>query len=473
MMLAFYYASSRQSAIMPTFEYEATQDDGRTVRGTEFGLTVEQVIQNLALRGLLVTKIAGLSGFDPIPDTFAAAGVARGEIDTPPPAEDMIEPQGPITEASAPTHGFRSTAQESDLPQDLGPRSYFATHIWGPLVGEVPLTSLALFFRQFASMVGAGVPLVTALETLGRQEHSPKLSRIIGEMRAATVRGASLSGTMQRYPEVFSPLQVSLTRASEEGGFLEKAAKLNAEYLETDIEIRNVYRRETLYPKFVIGFSIAIICFANSIIHLFGSARGIYSPLTDPAVDFFVVPLAIAILLFVKIGLPNPRIRYNWDNLKLRIPYLGPTLHQFAMAKFGRALGALHKGGIPPGRALILAADACGNEYLRSQIYPAAQRLEQGQSFAETLGQTSAFTPLVMDMVSTGEMAGSLDEMLDKICEYYEAEAKVRAQQAGRVIGVFALVCVGIYVGFVVISFFVGMMSTIGSEIPQSGFGGN
>ena len=244
---------------------------------------------------------------------------------------------------------------------------------------------------------------------------------------------------------------------------MEKAAKLNAEYLETDIEIRTVFRRETLYPKVVIVFSVIIIGLANTIVHAVGGKQGIYSPLNDPAVDWVVLPLLIGILLFVKVGLPNPRIRYNWDRVKLGIPYIGPTMHQFAMAKFGRALSALHKGGIAPGQALRMAADACGNEYLRSLMHPASKRLDQGTSFVEAMQETRAFTPLVMDMVSTGEMAGSLDAILDKICEYYESEATTRAQQLGRVTGVVALVLVGIYVAIVVITFYSGYISSISS----------
>lgn len=438
---------------MPTFEYEATQDDGKSVRGTEFGVTIEQVIQNLALRGLLVTKISGLSGFDPL------EAAPRPVPPTPlnPPTE--VSRETPVAEAQGP----RPTSPSQEAGPEPGPRSYLATHVWGPLVGEVPLTSLALFFRQFGAMVGAGVPLNTALESLAKQGHSPKLGRIVAEMREASNRGAPLSGTMQRYPEVFSPLQVSLTRASEEGGFMEKAAKLNAEYLETDIEIRTVFRRETLYPKVVIVFSVIIIGLANTIVHAVGGKQGIYSPLNDPAVDWVVLPLLIGILLFVKVGLPNPRIRYNWDRVKLGIPYIGPTMHQFAMAKFGRALSALHKGGIAPGQALRMAADACGNEYLRSLMHPASKRLDQGTSFVEAMQETRAFTPLVMDMVSTGEMAGSLDAILDKICEYYESEATTRAQQLGRVTGVVALVLVGIYVAIVVITFYSGYISSISS----------
>src|SRR5262249_28757961 len=146
----------------------------------------------------------------------------------------------------------QQTATRPETSELTQPRSYFATNIWGPLAGQVPLTNLALFFRQHATMTAAAVPPVSALESLAKQEHSPKLATIVREMKANAEQGLPISNAMQRYPEVFSPLQVSLMRAGETGGFVEKASKLNAEYLETEIEIRNLYRRETFYPKLVV-----------------------------------------------------------------------------------------------------------------------------------------------------------------------------------------------------------------------------
>jgi type II secretory pathway component PulF len=137
------------------------------------------------------------------------------------------------------------------------------------------------------------------------------------------------------------------------------------------------------------------------------------------------------------------------------------------MAKFGRALGALMKGGVSVPRALKLAADSCGNEYIRSMIYPAATKIEDGSGIADTLRGTQVFTPLVLDMLSTGEASGSVDDMLNKVSDYYESEAAVRAQLMGRVTGVVALIVVGIYVGFVVISFFLGAAAQITNEVNR------
>lgn len=436
---------------MPTYQFEAQHDDGRTIRGTEFGASAEQVVQNLALKGMLVSKIEeAVSGFDPIPRSFSSG-------------EAPVAKVAPLV---------ASPVQNSSEEPAENPRGYFATQIWGPLVGGVPLQNLAIFYRQLAAMQNAAVPMVTALESLASQANNSRLNQIILEMRDGSREGKPLSDVMQRYPEVFSALQVSLIRAGEEGGFQQKAASLLATYIEDEIEIRNEYRKNTFYPKAVVIGSILIISGANAIIQSIGRGGKIYSPLTDPAIVGFLIPLLVFGFLFWKVGLANPRIRYNYDAFLLKIPYLGTTLQQFSMAKFGRALGALYKGGVAVPKAIQLSADSCGNEYLRSQIHPAARRLEEGHGIAVTLRGTQAFSPMVLDMVTTGETTGELDGMLNKVADFYEAEAKVRAKQLATAVGFVALIVVGIYVGFVVINFFTGYSAQITDSVRERGAGG-
>ena len=206
--------------------------------------------------------------------------------------------------------------------------------------------------------------------------------------------------------------------------------------------------------------SIIIIGGANLVItHYAKSDSTIWSPLTQIATWFILAPIIVGLFLFFRVGLSNPRIRYNWDAFIIRIPYLGNTLKQFAMAKFGRAFGALYAGGVAVNKSLMLAADACGNEYLRAKIHPAVRTLETGAGITETLASTHAFSPIVMDMVHTGEATGNLDQMLTKVSEFYEDEAEVRSQQLGKVVGVVAIIAVGIYVLIVLIKFYTGYFS--------------
>lgn len=431
---------------MPSFEYTAVNTAGQTESGTILGMSLSDAVQQLTNKGLHVEKI-NASQF--VGDPLANTMVAPPRVETPRATEQPTVQPPPMAQ-----EGLREAP-----PTEA--RSYVATNVVGALVGKVGLSQLMFFFRQFAAMVEAGVPMVNTLETLTKQTQDPRLRYVINEMKGHVLEGRPISAGMQRYPEIFAPLQVSLIRAGEEGGFVANASRQVADYIEQDIRIRNQYKRALFMPKMTVIGSIVIILGANVIISMAtgGKGEGISSPLTTLAVWMILGPILVGLFLFFRVGLANPRIKYNWDRFLLKVPYLGNTLQQFAMAKFGRAFGALYSGGVNIPKAIQLSADACGNEYLRAQIHPASRRLETGDDITQTMRDTQAFTPIVLDMMHTGETTGNLDTMLNKVSDYYEDEAEVRAQQLGKIVGVVAIVLVGIYVGYVVISFYVKAVS--------------
>ncbi|MCB8932066.1 MAG: type II secretion system F family protein [Fimbriimonadaceae bacterium] len=427
---------------MPIFEYQARDERGQDVRGTLHSSSLSAAAEDLAKRGFEVEHVGIAQGLDdPVPREFAG----RSEAASP--------PETPARE--------RSPSVQPEIDRTTQQRSYMQTHVVGQLVGRVPLAQQLFFFRQLGTMLNAGVSIIQSLDTLAGQARDPRLARIVRELAHHAREGRPLSVGMQRYPEVFSPLMLSLIRAGEEGGMLEGSVKQIAEYLEREIELRNLMRRVTIYPKLVVGASIVIVLATNSIIASLGKSGGLSSPLTQPATWFVLGPLLVAIYLFVRLGLPNPRIKYNYDQVVLSIPGLGNTVKQLCMAKFGRAFGALYSGGVPVPKATQLAADACGNEYLRARIYPAAKRLEEGSGITETFRATGAFSPIVLDMTHTGETTGNLDAMLQKMAEFYEDEAQTRSVQFAYAFGILALLLVAAYVGYVVVTFYVGYFSGI------------
>ncbi len=421
---------------MPSFEYTAIDAHGKPESGMVLGISLADAVQQLGEKGLRVERI----------------NVAQF-------LGDPLANEAPREQAAVPVPPVASEGLREPPPTEA--RSYVSTSVVGPLVGQVGLEHLMFFFRQFAAMVEAGIPMVNTLETVGKQTRDLRLKNVIGEMKGHVLEGRPITAGMQRYPEIFSPLQVSLIRVGEEGGFLAQASRQVADYIEQDIRIRNTYKRALFMPKATVIGSIVIILSANFIISWLtgGKGQGIDSPLTTAAVWMVLGPILIGLFLFFRIGLANPRIKYNWDQFLLKVPYLGHTLQQFAMAKFGRAFGALYSGGVSMPKAIQLAADACGNEYLRAQIHPASRKLEGGDRITETMQQTQAFTSIVIDMMNTGEATGNLDTMLTKVADYYEDEAEVRAQQLGKIVGVVALVAVAVYVGYVVITFYMKLFA--------------
>src|SRR5262249_28629826 len=154
----------------------------------------------------------------------------------------------------------------------------------------------------------------------------------------------------------------------------------------------------------------------------------LYAPLNQISTWFVLGPILIFLFLFFTVGLSIYQIRKLFDQFKLYVPYVGKTVHYFAMAKFGRAFSALHKGGVAITKSVHLAADASGNEFIRGRIYPTVQKIQEGAAISTTLEQTGVFSPIVLNMMSTGETTGNLDSMLIKAAEYYEDEGKVRAK---------------------------------------------
>lgn len=456
---------------MPTFQYQALKSDGEAINGLVFGSTLDTAMSDLMKRGLNVQSIGvAVNAADPLNDLPSRMPEAPMDYRSETPSVDPVEYSsdyvvdgrgvkidGSVSVTNSVAEGVQSYEGHSGYRE--GPpthkRNYVATSVVGPVVGKVSLTTLAFFYNQLATMLKAGVPMVQSLDTLSRQTRDPRFRHVVEEMKGHVEAGRPMSAGMQRYPEIFSPVMLSITRTGEEGGFLDEALYTVAKYTEDEIELRNLYRRVTIYPKLLIGASILIIGGANLIISKVNpAAPNLVSPLTNIKTWFILAPLLVGLFLFLRVGLANFGVKYLWDMFVSFIPFVGKTVRQMAMAKFGRAFGALYRAGVPLPQVVKLSADSCGNEYMRSKLYPASLVLEGGAGITETLRSTGALSPIVIDMLSTGERTGNLDQMLNKMADYYQDEAKTRSVQLGHFMGVLAFLVVAIYIGYIVITFY-------------------
>lgn len=389
---------------MPIFEYRALDAEGRSVRGTALGPSLETVARDLAARGLRVCEL-GLRSEDLGPETGAAVSPPRPE----------------------------------------------ASPSLGPFGERIPLVDLMVFFRQLGTMLGAGVGLVQALSTLGRSARHATLRRIVDEMGRDVSAGLPLSAVLSRYPAAFSPLFLGLVRSGEASGQLDRVARQIADYLEEEIALRNLIRRETFYPKVTLAASILIIGGASAVIRSLGQESPLVNPLLEWRTWAFLGPLLIGAWAFFRFALPHPSVREIVDRLLVRCP--GSGLFQgFAMAKFGRAFGALHRAGVPLSEAIALAADACGNEYVRARLRETIPAVQRGESLGEALGSAGVLTPLVLDMIRTGEATGDLAPVLGKVADYYEQESQTKARQFAVMFGVAVLLLTGLLVLFIAVS---------------------
>lgn len=419
---------------MPSFEYAGTDAAGAAVRGVALGPDAGAAAATLAARGVSVQEIRPAAAFG-----------------------DPLAPQAPVP---APREPERVPERFPEVVPDpvIAPRSYVETSVWGPLLGTVPLKDLVFFFRQASVMIRAGVPIVQSLSTLSGQSGSSKLTAILKETREAVEGGYPISAIFQRYPEVFQPIVLSLLRAGEQGGFLDDALTQIADYLDRDLELRNMYKRLTFMPKLQVVAACLIIGGTNLILASLGVAASgrLKNPLMEPRVLVVLVPVTVALFLFFRVGLANGGIRHGWDFVTRLIPGFGKVVQGMAMARWGRAFAAMYKGGVPIPQAMEMAADACGNEEIRARMATAPARMMEGHGIAETLRGTNAFSPIVLDMVATGERTGEMDTMLNAMSDYHEAEAELKAKQLANITGVVVVLIVAIYIGYMVISFWSG-----------------
>lgn len=346
----------------------------------------------------------------------------------------------------------------------------FRERVVYPIFAGVVLKDLAPFYRQFATLINAGIPLYQALSALESSTKNPKLKEIARAGQRQVQAGGRFSDVMAAYPWICSPMQVEIIRAAEQGGMLDTSLRQLADYVENDLSIKRLISRETVYPKIVLFVALMLLgrpgfMFGTMAIVRFvlgGMGKDAYTGL-DYLKDTLgfgflcLFPIAACIIAFRLFFFNSVAFREGYDMFKTSIPVLGNLIRMFATAKFCRTFAALYRGGFPMGSALQIAGNASGNFVLRKAAHRAAAAANRGEMVGDSMRSSGFFNALTVDMFRTGETSGSLDMMVDKIAEYYEAEAKMKSHQAAMILGTCVFLLVAILVAVQVISQYGGL----------------
>jgi type IV pilus assembly protein PilC len=344
--------------------------------------------------------------------------------------------------------------------------------------GKVKLSNLAVFCRQFSTMVDAGVSLVRCLDVLGQQTQDPKLKKIIMDVGERVEGGESLSRAMQRHPRTFNNLFIGLIRAGEVGGVLEEALQRLSHFLEKDVELRRKVKSAMTYPVLVLILSIGITFFLvywfvpqwAVILNDLGLKgddlpaptkflMGTADALTNYwwAIIGTVVFIVVAYRLFVSTRFG----RRVADRVKLKVPVFGKLHHKICMARFSRTMGTLLTSGVPILQAMETVAGTVGNTIMADAVMEARARIREGDRIGEPLEASRLFPPMVVHMIGVGEESGSLDFMLQKIADFYEAEVEATLASLTAALEPIMIVGLGFVVGFIVISMFLPLVKVI------------
>ena len=350
--------------------------------------------------------------------------------------------------------------------------------------GRVKLSDLAIFARQFSTMLDAGVSLIRCLDVLQAQTNNARLRKILLDLSARVESGESLSRSMARHPKAFSQLIIGLIRAGEVGGVLEESLQRISAFLEKDVELRRKIRSAMTYPVIVLLAAIGIVIFLVSwLVPQFAQLFKELGIEELPAPTQFLVDLSalftqrwyvviiavVAILIAYKLFVSTRVGRRVADRVKLRVPVFGPLHHKIVMARFSRTMGTLLASGVPILQAMETVAGVVGNSVVSDAVIESRARIREGEKIADPLQRSKMFPPMVVHMVSVGEESGSLDHMLNKIADFYENEVEMTIASLTAAIEPVMIVLLGIIVGFIVISMFLPMIEVISNLSQQQG----
>lgn len=334
--------------------------------------------------------------------------------------------------------------------------------------GRVSKRALAIFTRQFSTMLGAGLPLLTCLEILSKQTESAGLKSVLGEVRADVEGGLSLADALRRQPKVFDNLFVNMVESGETGGALDVILERLATYLEKTVALQRKIRGAMIYPAIISVVAVlAIAVLLIFVIPIFakmyqgvGRELPAMTQLVMKISDFMKVaalPLLIGfILLFTIIRRwhKTESGAKTMDPLILRLPVFGDLVKKQAIARFSRTLSTLLSSGVPIIDALEITAKSAGNWVIEDAILKARVSIKGGENIADPLSKTAVFPPMVTQMIAIGEASGGLDEMLKKVADFYDAEVDQAVENLTNALEPIIMVFLGGIVGFLVISMY-------------------
>ena len=346
-----------------------------------------------------------------------------------------------------------------------------------PTFGGVSVSTkdLAIFTRQFATMISAGLPLVQCLDILAKQSSKPAFGRVIGEVTRDVESGSTLADALGRHKTVFDDLFRNMVAAGEAGGVLDEILMRLAVYIEKADALKRKVQSAMVYPAVVLSVALGATAFMLIFIiptfaKMFSDFGGelplptkIVLMLSNGLKSFWWVLLllmAAAAVAFKRFHDTEAGHRTT-DQLLLKMPALGDVLLKGAVARFTRTLGTLIASGVPILAGLEITARTAGNKIIAGAIMTARASIREGETVAAPLKTSGVFPPMVVQMIAVGEQTGALDEMLTKIAVFYEAEVDTAVDTMTSIIEPIMIVVMGGIVGGMVVAMYLPMFKLI------------
>jgi type IV pilus assembly protein PilC len=336
--------------------------------------------------------------------------------------------------------------------------------------------SLQIFSRQFATMIDAGLSVVSALVILEEQTDDKYLAVVIRELRADVEGGLLLSQAMGRHPKIFSRLYIAMVEAGEAAGILDAVLDRVAFQIEKETAIKRRVKGAMIYPTMVLIFAtlvlIGMLMFLVPIfVKIFQDLGGELPTLTQWVVNvseflrgnyYFVFPSLAAFAFGLRKAKRTEKGRQVWDQIKLKIPMkIGAVVLKVTLARFSRTFSTLIAAGVDIIKALEITGQTAGNWVVEEALADVRNKVQEGIPIAQPLAENPIFPPMVSHMIKIGEETGELEKMLGKVADFYEDEVDASISSLTSIIEPLMMIGVGLMVGVIIIAMYLPMFKML------------
>ncbi|MEP0815424.1 MAG: type II secretion system F family protein [bacterium] len=342
---------------------------------------------------------------------------------------------------------------------------------------KVGLKELTIFSRQFALLLNAGLTISECLDTVEEQTQNNSFREILHKVKLDIQSGETMTSAMKKHPRAFSNFFISMVHSGEIGGALDTILERVAAFYEKELELRNKVKSAMVYPVVVSIFATVISLFMLLYIvpqfaafyNEFSGGQAQLPLLTRRLLEisdwllkywYYLAAIPIFIVLFIKFR------HSKWghkllDPIVLRIPIFGPLARKVAITRFTRTFATLNESGVPILEALEVARNVATNDVIKNAIIYTRDRIREGESLHAPMKRTRVFPPLVTNLISVGEEAGNLEEILNKLSDYYDSEIDATIRALASMIEPMMIVIIGAVVGTIVIALYLPIFNLV------------
>jgi len=339
---------------------------------------------------------------------------------------------------------------------------------FGETKARVSGEDLAIFTRQFSTMIGAGIPVLECLDILQEQAVDPGFKRVCGQIVEDVRGGSDLSQALGKHTRVFDRIYVNMIKAGEASGQLDTILKRLAEYMEATEQLKREIKGAMTYPVvslvMILGITVFLLVFIiPKFQNIFESLKvplplptQIVLALSTALTSYWynLVMIAVGFYLLIKWWKATDSGGYTWDRMLLKAPVFGLLIQKIAISRFSKTFATLLRSGVPILGALEIVAQTAGNRVVEEAVNNARESIRQGENLAKPLADSPVFPPMVVRMIAIGEKSGALEQLLEKISEFYDQQVEAMVESLTSLIEPLMIGLMGFIVGGIVLSVF-------------------